>query len=95
MYPNVRSNTCSKEHSSNIKIVFFVAQEALCDSAVADKAFNFHVVNGWDGQSDTAARLEHTLSTTPQKPTVTLRPNTRFLLNDIRFGGVHSLAKVY
>ena len=37
---------CSKEHSSNMKIVFFVAQETLCDSAVADKAFNFHVVDG-------------------------------------------------
>ena len=46
IYPNVRSNTCSKELSSNIKIVFFVARETLCDSAVADKAFNFHVVNG-------------------------------------------------
>ena len=35
-----------EEYSSNIKSVFFVEQEPLCDSAVRDSLFNINVVNG-------------------------------------------------
>ena len=35
-----------EEYNANIKSVFFVEQETLCDSAVMDSFFNIHVVNG-------------------------------------------------
>ena len=45
----------------NSENAFFLEWEALCDCAGTDKAFDFLVVNGCEGQSDAILRLEHTL----------------------------------
>lgn len=45
--------------------MIFVERETLCDSAVTDKDFDFHVVNAWVGQYEAAVRLEHTLYMAP------------------------------
>ena len=40
---------------------FLVERETLCDNRVKNQVFDIHVVNGWEGQSDTFVPLEDTL----------------------------------
>ena len=44
-----------------IKNMIFVERETLCDSAVTDKDFDFHVVNAWVEQYEAVVQLDHTL----------------------------------
>ena len=48
-----------------VKSVLSVKRDKLCDSAVTDKAFNFHAVNDSTRQSDAVVRLKRILHMTP------------------------------
>ena len=57
--------------------------EKLCDGAVTDKTFDFHTVNGWEGQFDAVVRLEDNLYMAPNK-------RSNVLKNDVVKKTVHN-----